>query len=64
MIILKRTFKAKTAQTEQERQILNCDPLTSEYMPSYKYVLRNDDGTKTSFTYRTKAEAIKQAEGK
>ena len=59
MKIMKRTFEAKYfARDSVERAKLNNSSVTSEYMPSYKYVICNDDGTTTPFTYRTKTEAV------
>lgn len=58
MKVIKRTFEAaKFPKGSSEREQLNNDWLTSEYMTSYRYGLRNDDGSHTPFTYRTKAEA-------
>jgi hypothetical protein len=58
MKVARRQFTAKNfPEGSEERQTLNCDPLTSEYMPSYRYSLRNDDDSKTPFSYRTKTEA-------
>ena len=62
MLVVKRTFEAANfAKGSPERQQLNADWLTSEYMPSYKYGVREDDGRQTPFTYRTKAEAEQKA---
>jgi hypothetical protein len=64
MKVVRRTFEAaKFPKGSPERDALNGDWLTSEYMPSHKYGLLEDDGTKTPFTYRTKAEAIAKATG-
>ncbi len=39
MEIIKRTFEAaKHPVGSEERARLNCSPVTSEYMPSYKYL--------------------------
>mgnify|MGYP003394608391 FL=1 len=58
MITKKRTFEAKKFPAgSEDRKRLNCDVLTSEYMPSYRYCLRNNDGSATQYTYRTKAQA-------
>lgn len=58
MKVHKRTFLAKTfPQGSEMRNTLNCDWLTSEYMPSQRYGIRHDDGTSTPYTCRTKAEA-------
>jgi hypothetical protein len=59
MKIVKRTFAAKKHPVgSAQRGELNKDWLTSEYMPSHKYGIRNDDNGHTPFTYRTKAEAL------
>lgn len=56
--VKRRTFEAlKHVRGTSERMRLNLDPVTSEYMPSYKYVLCDAMGQSTCFTYRTKAEA-------
>ena len=61
MIAVKRTFEAlKFPKGSPERAKLNEDWLTSEYMPSHGYGVRNDDGSHLPYTYRTKAEADKQ----
>ena len=58
MKVARRTFEAlKYAKGSTERELLNQDWLTSEYMPSYKYGIRNDDGSHLPFTYKTKYEA-------
>jgi hypothetical protein len=67
MKVVKRTFEAlKYPKGSQDRVRLNGDWLTSEYMTSYRYGVRKDDGGHTPFTYRTKAEAEARAkaEGK
>ena len=65
MKVVRRTFEAlKFSKGSPERDRLNQDWITSEYLPSYRYGVRNDDGSKTPFTYRTKAEAEEKAEGK
>ena len=62
MKVHKRTFLAKIFPAgSEERKKLNCDWLTSEYMPSYRYGVRHDDGTSTPYTYRTKTEAEAKA---
>jgi hypothetical protein len=59
MIVVRRTFEAeKHPAGSAERARLNLDWLTSEYMTSYRYGLRADDGTHTPFTYRTRVEAV------
>ena len=58
MRTVKRTFQALAhVKGSEERAKFNTDWITSEYMPSYRYGVRNDDGSATPFTYRTKAEA-------
>lgn len=62
MKVVRRTFEAaKLPKGSEERARLNKDWLTSEYMPSYRYGVRWDDGNHTPFTYRTKAEAVRRA---
>jgi len=51
--IKKRTFAALHAKTEEERNKLNADVLTSEYMPSTKYQLVCNC---TEFAFATKKE--------
>jgi len=64
MIVRKRTFKANLYPTGSEnRRVLNLSGITSEYMPSYKYVVCENDGTITPFNYRTKREAEAKAKG-
>lgn len=61
MKVVRRTFEAlKHGKGSLARQALNLDWLTSEYLPSHRYGLREDDGSHTPFTYRTKAEADAQ----
>ncbi len=51
-MITRRTFEAlKHPEGSEERARLNCSPVTSEYMPSYRYLAA--DGRQ----FRTKAEA-------
>lgn len=63
MKVVRRTFEAaKHPKGSPERTRLNLDWLTSEYMTSYRYGVRNDDGSKVtvgigSDTFRTKGEA-------
>jgi hypothetical protein len=70
--ILRRTFEAaKHPKGSAERQRLNWDAITSEYMTSHRYAIRHpflmSDGTQHPTqpylvtTHRTKAEAIKKA---
>jgi hypothetical protein len=57
--VVRRTFEAlKYPKGSPERARLNLDGLTSEYMPSYRYVLRLDDGSRpfAPLTFRTKRE--------
>jgi hypothetical protein len=55
---VRRTFEAvKYPEGSPKRAELNKSTLTSEYMPSYKYVICNDDGIPTVCCYRTKGEA-------
>ena len=66
--VLRRTFEAKKfPEGSAERAKFNEDALTSEYMPSYKYLLRKpalmSDGTPhpnqkwNTRQFKTKAEA-------
>lgn len=63
--LIKRTFEAKFYKVgSEERNRLNCDPKTSEYMTSYKYMVKcHVPETKThlahtySKQFKTKAEA-------
>lgn len=60
----RRTFEAKKhAPGSEERARLNEDNLTSEYMTSYKYTLR-ENGKHTPFSYTSKAAAEASAEEK
>ncbi len=62
MNVFRRTFAARTHPPgSAERTRLNNDARTSEYMPSYRYMLVANDGTPTPYSYRTKAEAISAA---
>lgn len=62
MHILRRTFAARSHPPgSAERTRLNSDARTSEYMPSYRYMLVADDGTPLPYSYRTKAEAVDAA---
>ncbi len=57
MDVKRRTFEAKNhPKGSAERARLNCSPLTSEYMPSYKYTLM-DNGKDTCWQFRTRSEA-------
>ena len=58
MIITRRTFEAlKHTKGSPERAQLNLSSVTSEYMPSYRYVICEDDGEATPYAYGTKREA-------
>jgi hypothetical protein len=62
MKTVKRTFEARNYPIgHPDRTRLNLDWLTSEYMPSYRYGVREDDGAYTPFIYRTKTEAEARA---
>ncbi len=62
MKVMRRTFEAsKHSPGSVDRGRLNGDNLTSEYMTSYRYTVREDDGSKTPYCYRTKAEAERRA---
>lgn len=62
MKVVRRTFEAlKFPKGSTERDRLNLDWLTSEYMTSHRYGVRASDGGHTPFTYRTKAEAEARA---
>lgn len=54
--IKKRTFAAIHAKINKERDKLNSDVLTSEYMPSMKYQLVCNS---TEFAFATKKECYK-----
>jgi hypothetical protein len=54
--IERRSFEAKKhPKGSPEREKLNTDPRTSEYMPSYKYVA-SDGITSRSFVSKREAE--------
>jgi len=56
--LFKRTFEAlKHAKGTAQRDALNCDAKTSEYMPSYKWIVEDKDGLTRDF--RTKQDAVK-----
>jgi hypothetical protein len=72
MEILTRTFEAaKQTAGSPERAALNCDPLTSEWMPSYRFLIREpflmSNGSThptqpfTSRCFRTKSDAAASA---
>lgn len=53
--VYRRTFEATTHPTgSEERARLNCDPRTSEYMPSYHYCVI---GPHFQQSFRTRREA-------
>jgi hypothetical protein len=59
--VARRTFEAKQHSLGSiERARLNLSALTSEYMPSYKFVLLQD-GNETPFTCTTREEAEEKA---
>ena len=62
MEILMRTFAAREAYDPAERARLNLDALTSEYMPSHRYLIRepfhnHPNQRWISHTFRTRKEA-------
>jgi hypothetical protein len=63
MKIQRRTFAAKLATEPSERARLNLDALTSEYMPSHRYIVQEplpyDHPTQKHFnhTFRSKSDA-------
>lgn len=60
--VARRTFEAgKFPPGSPERDRLNLDNLTSEYMTSYRYVLRLD-GEPTFYASRNKSESEARAE--
>jgi hypothetical protein len=64
MNVFKRTFAARNHPPGSvERNRLNHDARTSEYMPSYRYMLVTDNGAPTPYSYRTKTEAVDAARG-
>jgi hypothetical protein len=65
MKVVRRTFEAKRfPKGSKERARLNADSLTSEYLPTYQYVLRGDNGEYTPYCYHTKVEAQEAARAK
>jgi hypothetical protein len=61
MEVKRRTFEAlKYLKGSPERERLNRSSLTSEYMPSYKYVVMSAN---LYTTFRTKKEALLFVEG-
>jgi hypothetical protein len=65
MIVIRRTFDAlKFPKGSAERDRLNLDWRTSEYMPSHRYGIVENDGAKTPFTFRKKAEALLYIQGR
>jgi hypothetical protein len=65
MRVARRTFEAlQFPKGSPDRTRLNADVLTSEYMPSHKYMLVTDEGKSTPFThFRTKQMAEIYLEG-
>jgi len=58
-IVKRRTLEAKKfPKGSPERKYFNLDPVTSEYMPSYKYCLIGKNFTRS---FRTKKEAYENA---
>ena len=62
--LYKRTFEAKEHEKgSRMRVLLNQNPVTSEYMTSYKYILKfGDKGLYYERTFCMKSEAILFAE--
>lgn len=57
MEIVKRTFEANTYEKgSPERAILNKSWVTSEYLPSIRFGILDDQGTPTCWNYKTKRE--------
>ena len=57
MRTVKRTFEAlRHAPGTADRARLNLSWVTSEYLPSIRYGIIEDDGTPTCWNYRTKRE--------
>jgi hypothetical protein len=59
MMAVRRTFEALNhPKGSTQRAALNLSALTSEYMPSYRYMLLDDNGrAMEATTSRTKADA-------
>jgi hypothetical protein len=58
--IVKRTFEAKKYPKGSEERIkLNESAITSEYMPSYKYCIVDEQGKTNGRSYTSKADAEK-----
>lgn len=58
MQIVKRTFEALDyPEGSDQRHWLNRDNLSSEYLPTFEYILRGDGGEETLFIYRTRQHA-------
>lgn len=65
MKVVRRRFEAlKHPVGSDERARLNATWETSEYMPSHKYGILEDDGLRTPHTFRSKAEAEEFARGR
>ena len=57
MKVVRRTLEAtKFDRDSPERNKLNMNPVTSEYMPSQRYMIVSDDGTPRPYSGRTKKE--------
>jgi len=57
MRTIKRTFEAlQYPKGSADRERLNLSWVTSEYLPSIKYGIVEDDGTPTCWNYKTKRE--------
>jgi hypothetical protein len=58
MFLKRRTFQAQEFPPgSKERAELNKSSVTSEYLPSYRYVLCDDQASTTPTLYRSKREA-------
>lgn len=58
LTVRRRTFEANEhPKGSPERQRLNERPLTSEYMPSYRYLVLDSEHPRKSYSFRTKREA-------
>lgn len=61
----RRTFGAtRYPKGSPERAKLNENALTSEYMPSYRYLVVDRDNPRQTRSFRTKREAIAAADRK
>lgn len=60
--VVRRSFEAaKHPKGSTEREHLNADWRTSEYMTSHKFGIVDAAGNRLPFTFRTKAEAEAKA---